>query len=60
MKILNITFDNGEVKIDAKGFTGSDCVKFTAELEKQLGQGGKRVAKPEMYQQAPKQQQAGR
>lgn len=59
MKVITISFDNGEVKLEAKGFAGPGCAKFTAELEKQLGAATKRVKKPEFYQTNLQQQKAG-
>ncbi len=38
---------DGSLKIDAVGFTGSDCEKATAFLEDALGQTASRQRKPE-------------
>ncbi len=40
---------DGTVKIDAIGFTGPDCEKATAFLEKALGKTKSRVDKAERY-----------
>jgi len=51
MKQIAIEFKaDGTVKIEATGFTGQACEKFTAELEKELGTVTKRTKKPEYYQ----------
>ena len=39
----------GEIQIDARGFSGSDCEQATAFLEQALGQIGKRSRKPTYY-----------
>ena len=38
---------DGSLKIDAVGFTGSDCEQATAFLEDALGQASSRQRKPE-------------
>jgi len=52
---------DGSLKIDAVGFTGSDCDKATAFLEKALGQTTGRGRKPEYFTAARvnQQQKAG-
>ena len=40
---------DGTIKIDAIGFTGPDCEKATAFLEKALGRISGRSKKPEYY-----------
>lgn len=51
MKQIAIEFnEDGTVKIEAIGFTGQACEKFTAELEKELGTVTDRKKKPEYYQ----------
>lgn len=51
MKQISIEFKpDGSVKIEASGFTGQACEKFTAELEKELGTVTTRRKKPEWYQ----------
>jgi len=52
---------DGSLKIDAVGFTGSDCDKATAFLEKALGQAVGKGRKPEYYTTARvnQQQKAG-
>lgn len=51
MKQIAIEFrPDGTVKIEASGFTGQACEKFTAELEKELGTVKSRTKKPEYYQ----------
>lgn len=53
MKQIAIEFKpDGSVKIEASGFTGQACEKFTAELEKELGTVTERKKKPEYYQQS--------
>jgi hypothetical protein len=42
----------GEVKIEAKGFTGSTCAAATKPLEDALGVVAGRQLKPEYHQQA--------
>ena len=37
MREIIVSFDNGKVEIETKGFVGSDCLKATAALEKALG-----------------------
>ena len=53
---------DGSLKIDAVGFSGSDCDKATAFLEAALGQTTGRQRKPEYYTTARRtqQQKAGR
>lgn len=50
-QIKVIVEEDGNVTIEAIGFRGENCTKATAELEKALGVVGKRVKKPEFYQQ---------
>ena len=51
-KHIEITImPDGEVQIEAVGYSGAECEQVTAELEKALGVAGKRTAKPERYQQ---------
>ena len=47
---VDIALD-GAVKIDAIGFSGSDCEQATAFLEEALGQVTQKRRKPEYYQQ---------
>ena len=42
----------GEIQIEAVGFTGTDCEKATAFLERLLGAVTERRKKPEYYAQA--------
>lgn len=44
-----IVHSDGKVKIDAIGFTGPDCEKATAFLEKALGKTKSRQKKSEIY-----------
>ena len=44
-----IVASDGTLKIDAIGFTGSDCEKATAFLEKALGKTQSRQKKAEHY-----------
>ncbi len=49
-RTIEITFSpSGEIKIDAIGFTGADCEKATAFLEKALGTAKAKTRKPEYY-----------
>jgi hypothetical protein len=48
---------DGSLKIDAVGFTGSDCDKATAFLEKALGQATGKSRKPEYFTTARRAQQ---
>jgi hypothetical protein len=45
--------ERGNVRIEGKGFSGPDCVKFTEELENALGTVEKRELKPEYRHSAP-------
>lgn len=55
-KQIEITITpEGEVQIEAVGYSGAECEQATAELEKALGVAGKRTAKPERYQQGAQQ-----
>ena len=45
-----IVAPNGEIKIDAIGFTGPDCDKATRFLEEALGVADRRAKKPEYHQ----------
>ena len=50
---------DGSIRIDAVGFTGPDCEKATAFLEKALGTATDRRKKPEHYRQVQRQQRVG-
>ncbi len=50
---------DGTLKIDAVGFSGPDCEKATAFLEKALGATTGKQKKPEHYRQVKRQQQVG-
>lgn len=50
---------DGTLKIDAVGFSGPDCEKATAFLEKALGAIKGRQKKPEHYRRVRRQQQVG-
>lgn len=39
----------GEVKIEASGFTGRDCLAATKNIEEALGKVSERKAKPEQF-----------
>lgn len=41
----------GEIKVEAQGFTGTDCQKGSEALEALLGDVQSRELKPEFYQQ---------
>lgn len=46
MKEIIITFEaNGDTKIEAFGFTGTECLKATKSLEEALGKVGDRTMK---------------
>ncbi len=47
---------NGELKIDAVGFSGSDCEQATKFLEESLGTVGDKRKKPEFYRRSTRQQ----
>lgn len=51
----------GGIRIDAQGFSGTDCEKATAFLEKVLGTTINKAKKPQYYQAAEnrRQQQVG-
>jgi len=53
MKTIDVTIDpNGEVKVEANGFSGNECLKATENLEKALlGKKTKSIKKPEYYEQ---------
>ena len=42
---------NGDIRIDAVGFKGTDCAKATKYLEEALGAMKHKVKKPEYHQQ---------
>lgn len=52
MKTITVEVkEDGSVKIEAAGFTGSACEKATEAIEKALGTpSGPRTKKPEYYQ----------
>jgi hypothetical protein len=50
---------DGSIKIDAVGFSGADCEKATAFLEKALGKTTGKEKKPEFYRQVQQHQQVG-
>jgi len=56
-----LVHSNGELQIDAVGFSGPDCEKATAFLEAALGEGFNRRRKPEYYRKTRQQtmQRAG-
>jgi hypothetical protein len=47
-----IVHPNGELQVDAFGFSGADCEKATAFLEQALGARKRKMRKPEYYCQA--------
>ena len=52
MKTIEITVSpTGETKIETKGFSGSECVNATRELERALGMTSKNQRKAEFYSQ---------
>lgn len=56
MKSIEITITpDGEIQLEAVGYSGAECEQATAELEKALGVTGKRTAKPERYKQGASQ-----
>ncbi len=55
-RTIEITISpSGEIKIDAIGFTGADCEKATAFLEKALGTAKAKTRKPEYYRRSANQ-----
>jgi hypothetical protein len=54
-----IVKQDGSLKIDAVGFTGAECEKFTRFLEEALGKPTGRSKKPEHYRQVQRQQRVG-
>lgn len=50
---------DGTLKIDAVGFSGADCEKATAFLEKALGRVKGKSKKPEYHRHAQRKQQVG-
>jgi hypothetical protein len=53
MKTITITIDkDGKPTIEAHGFSGGDCLKFTKPIEDALGTETIRQDKPEMFLQA--------
>ncbi len=54
-----IVHPNGELKIDAMGFQGSDCEKATKFLEEALGTVGDKRKKPEYHRRTRRQQHIG-
>lgn len=51
-KTVEVTISpDGEIKIEAVGYSGAECEQATAALEKALGIAHDRMAKPERYQQ---------
>ena len=50
---------DGSIKIDAVGFTGTDCEKATAFLERALGRVTGKQKKPDYYRQVQRQQRVG-
>ncbi len=60
MKTIEVIVSaGGSIKIDAVGFSGPDCEKATAFLEKALGATTGKQKKPEHYRQVIRQQQVG-
>lgn len=61
MKTIEVLVKNdGSIKIEAVGFTGADCEKATAYLEKALGTTTGKQKKPEHFRQVLNTQQVGR
>ena len=53
MKTIEITVSpTGETKIETKGFSGSECVNATRELERALGNSSKNQRTAEFYSQS--------
>ena len=60
MKTIEVIVQkDGTLKIDAVGFSGPDCEKATAFLEKALGKSTGKQKKPEHYRQVRRQQRVG-
>ena len=49
METVIVTIENGDVKIQTKGFKGKSCKAATAELEKGLGRVTSDVPTAEMH-----------
>ena len=59
-KTLKITIDpNGVVQIDVQGAAGSECLKWTETLERDLGGVVSREMKSEFYEQIQVSQEIG-
>lgn len=57
MKTIEVLISTtGEIKLNAKGFSGVECEKATAELEKELGSTGRRKKKPEYFEKTTQRQ----
>lgn len=51
---INVAID-GQIKIEAVSFQGSDCEQATRFLEEALGIAGRKTKKPEYYQHSRRQ-----
>lgn len=49
-EIIIDILDDGEIKIETKGFKGKDCLKETEALKELLGEETARELKPTYYQ----------
>ena len=58
VKQVSVTIaDDGSVKIETNGFSGSECLKATEDLERALGMPGSRQKKKEFFETAKNDQQ---
>lgn len=49
MKTIIVTIENGNPRVETKGFVGAECLKATAELERALGVVTKDQRTPEFH-----------
>ena len=59
MPQIDVLIDqDGNVEVQTQGFSGSDCKKATAELERELGKTTEDKLTPEFHHRAPVAQKA--
>lgn len=57
MKTIEVTISpTGDIKVEAFGYVGADCVKATEFLNRALGKGKGRRYKPEFHNKTQQQQ----
>lgn len=54
-KVIIKVDDSGRVEIEASGFSGDNCMKATAPMERALGKSASMKRKPEFFNQASEQ-----